>query len=166
MTVIEPWATMIAVGIKRVETRSWPCPPAMIGDRLAIHAGKRKPTYTTFDGHIGACDVYVNGHGRDRHWEMENVTTGETHRLTFGAVVATCRVIACVPTEQVGFRLRYDTFVDVGDRLLLPIAEKPYGDYGRDRFAWVLGDVERLDPPIPAGGKQGIWYWNDERVSA
>ncbi len=34
-----------------------------------------------------------------------------------------------------------------------------YGDYGEGRFAWHLTDVEQLDPPIPAIGRQGFWSW-------
>lgn len=37
----QPWASLIAVGAKHIETRHWQPPRALIGQRVAIHAGKR-----------------------------------------------------------------------------------------------------------------------------
>jgi ASCH domain-containing protein len=37
----QPWASLIALGVKRIETRSWPCPAKYIGERVLIHAAKR-----------------------------------------------------------------------------------------------------------------------------
>lgn len=39
LTVKQPWASLIASGRKRVENRSWRPPAALIGQRIAIHAG-------------------------------------------------------------------------------------------------------------------------------
>ena len=41
ITLHQPWASLIALGIKTVETRSWPAPARLIGQTIAIHAGKR-----------------------------------------------------------------------------------------------------------------------------
>ena len=41
ITLHQPWATLIALGIKTVETRSWPAPERLLGQVIAIHAGKR-----------------------------------------------------------------------------------------------------------------------------
>ena len=35
------WASLIALGIKTVETRSWQAPERVVGQTIAIHAGKR-----------------------------------------------------------------------------------------------------------------------------
>ena len=43
ITLHEPWASLIIDGHKTVETRSWAPPVNLIGHRIAIHAGKRKP---------------------------------------------------------------------------------------------------------------------------
>ena len=40
LTLHQPWATLVALGIKTIETRSWPPPRAIIDRRLAIHAGR------------------------------------------------------------------------------------------------------------------------------
>lgn len=41
ITLHQPWATLIALGVKTIETRSWAPPKALIGERLLIHAGTR-----------------------------------------------------------------------------------------------------------------------------
>ena len=38
ITLHQPWASLVAVGAKTVETRSWK--PPCIGERIAIQAGK------------------------------------------------------------------------------------------------------------------------------
>jgi ASCH domain len=40
LTVWQPWTDAIARGTKRVENRSWPAPPGIIGSEIAIHAGQ------------------------------------------------------------------------------------------------------------------------------
>ena len=40
ITIIEPWASMIAHGFKTIETRSW---PTSYRGKIAIHAGKGTP---------------------------------------------------------------------------------------------------------------------------
>src|SRR5258707_11629152 len=41
LTLYQPWASFIAIGVKPFETRSWPPPTWLIGKRIAIHAAKR-----------------------------------------------------------------------------------------------------------------------------
>ena len=44
ITLHQLWATLIALGIKRIESRSWRPPCALVSQRIAIHAGARRPT--------------------------------------------------------------------------------------------------------------------------
>ena len=41
ITLHQPGVSLIALGIKTVETRSWPAPARLVGRTIAIHAGKR-----------------------------------------------------------------------------------------------------------------------------
>lgn len=38
LTLTQPWASLVVLGEKRYETRSWRPPAARIGERIAIHA--------------------------------------------------------------------------------------------------------------------------------
>lgn len=72
ITICEPYATLIARGIKRVENRTWAAPGAVVGKRIAIHAGKSKSWLAP--GNYGI----------------------PLSELTFGAVVATAVLADCV----------------------------------------------------------------------
>ena len=72
--------------------------------------------------------------------------------LPRGAVIATCQLIDCVRTEEIAFDGRYSG--------LLTVVEEAFGDYGPNRFAWILCDVKPLPEPIPAKGALGLWEWN------
>ena len=41
ITLHQPWATLIALGVKNVETKSWPVPERVLGQTITIRAGRR-----------------------------------------------------------------------------------------------------------------------------
>lgn len=41
LSIMQPWAAAIAYGAKRTENRTWRAPRWIIGETIAIHAGKR-----------------------------------------------------------------------------------------------------------------------------
>ena len=53
ITIWEPWASLIAHGIKREETRTWAPPVELIGQRIAIHAAKRRVNPTEWPEVMG-----------------------------------------------------------------------------------------------------------------
>ena len=125
----QPWATLIAIGAKRHETRSWYTP---YRGPLAIHAAKRcerpemrllaqEPFRTALHG-IG---IYL------------------LSQLPFGAIVALADLAECVPTTEL--------------RDGLSSQEWAFGDYSPGRWAWCLRNVYRLPEPIPYRGAQGLW---------
>lgn len=40
ISIKQPWASLIAHGIKDIENRTWKCPQKYIGQRVLIHASK------------------------------------------------------------------------------------------------------------------------------
>ena len=91
----QPWASLIAVGIKSVETRSWPAPATILGCRIAIHAAK-----TNKGMWLAAQDKEL--------WKvcLEALTFDERGFLPSGVIVATALVEVSIPTE----RLKPDIF--------------------------------------------------------
>jgi hypothetical protein len=57
LSVRQPYASLIVAGIKKVENRSWRPPEAIIGDVIAIHAGKAKPSQSEMEE---ASDQFVS----------------------------------------------------------------------------------------------------------
>jgi hypothetical protein len=140
LSLHQPWASFIAIGIKPFETRSWPPPRWMINKRLAIQASK-KPV------------------GANVEWAQEHGIVD----IPLGAVVCTAALIGAyhcgAPIAQGLLRITdyYGLAPSVERGLYL--ATDHFGNYAEGRWAWHLTDIERFDPPIPARGMQGIWEW-------
>ena len=46
ISIKQPWASLIAHGIKDIENRTWKCPQKYIGQRVLIHASSSKPVFS------------------------------------------------------------------------------------------------------------------------
>jgi hypothetical protein len=138
----QPWASFIAAELKPFETRDWPPPQWLIGQRIAIHAAKRPVNADN--------KAWAASHG--------------CHQLPLGAVVCAALLIGayqCGDTVKEGL-------VKILRRIEMPehahidpggVPTDEFGDYAPGRWAWRLTDIELLDPPIPARGAQGFWKW-------
>ena len=139
LTLHQPWATLIALGIKTIETRSWPPPSGLLGQTIAIHAGRKLqpnpgPQIET---------ILRQTHGD--HWRR---------RLPAGAVVVTATIRdAC---QIAGPAAATGCFVTHGRHI---VATDPYGDFSAGRWLWFLSDIKALPEPIPATGRQRLWHW-------
>lgn len=125
----EPWASAVAIGIKAFETRGW---ATSYKGPLAIHAAKtREHAWFIHDTEVRAA------------FEAHGIVSEKD--LPFGCVVCTCRLVGVKRVENIR-------------RELSPI-ELALGNYDAGRFAWELADVKRLETPVPARGSQGFWTW-------
>lgn len=133
VSLIQPWASLIAAGEKRIETRSW---PTHYRGPLAIHASKGFPE---------ACRELCNeepfrtalmaafGDGR---WV-------QVDSLPLGSIVAVCNLTKVLRTSDL-----------VGK---IPPQEREFGDYRGERFGWLLSNVVAVDPPIVIRGNRSLW---------
>lgn len=169
LTLHQPWASLIALRVKTIETRSWPAPEPLIGQHLAIHAAKREPVIAEQIG-----EWYT---GRADNAAGSPVIYGPTSdiELPLGAIVATARLAACVPMVedyealcgaydgpaalQLGTRpdgspcawlfpkwggaLEHHEMTDVSDQI-------PYGEFAPGRWAWLLEDIAPSTERCPA----------------
>ena len=142
LTLTQPWATLVAYGVKRIETRSW---PTNYGGPLAIHAAASMPRFAQEFLSDDVCLRALAGAG------------ALDHPMPRGAVVAVCTLVGC-------YRIGEDAAgwpVLAGDppERYVSEAEEPWGNYDSGRYAWVLEDVRRLEVPQPAKGQLGLWEW-------
>ena len=177
ITLTQPWASLVALGLKKIETRGWRTDHR---GPLAIHAAKGFPKW--------ASDLVRND------WEffgafhperaaslksagVRLIPSASGHQaaaeLPLGAVVATCQLVACWKTEL--FRLNglvsqeeFDSLRNSGSpyrggtRIVtaeMTDRERAFGDYSPGRWAWVLEDVKPLAVPVPAKGALSLWEW-------
>ncbi|WP_438350915.1 ASCH domain-containing protein [Paenibacillus sp. FA6] len=151
ITIIQPWATLIALGEKKFETRSW---ATKHRGPLAIHAGKKVDK-----------DAWMN--------EVIYMTLRKHGILTIndlptGAILATCNLSGCYMVERkaseqedripVWLKSTTAEGITLGWAGKFP-DEYYFGDYSDGRYAWKLADVKPLEDPISVKGQQGLWNW-------
>jgi len=129
-----PWAALVCLGIKKFETRSW-----VIKHRgpMLIHAAKRwdKPQrqlVETLERHLSAK-------------EHQKLSANCENR---GAIIGMVEVVACLRTEVVRDR------IDLKEALT--------GDFSNYRYAWALKNPILFDNPIEEIGKQRFWTYDKE----
>lgn len=134
LSLTQPWATLVAIGAKQVETRSW---PTNHRGSLAIHAAKG---WTLSDRWLVQHDEAFRDMLRPAGYV-------KPEDLPLGCVVAVCEVQSVRSTNNPDF-LRWLSFT-----------ERHFGNYGPDRYGWVLVNIKPLPTPIPAKGHLGLWDW-------
>ncbi len=171
----QPWATFVALGVKTIETRSW---KTSYRGPLAIHAAKRRPD----DGYGGEHWQCPRGSGTVM---LANDLDRVFHPMPLGAIVATCSLVdvapmlperglsdvdGTFPIIAISRDGRYVTglkwkntisptrYIDKEFSELIA-TQRPYGDFAPDRFAWILEDITPMDP-VPVRGRQGLWDWS------
>ena len=148
ITLHQPWATLIALEIKTVETRSWPAPERLLGQVIAVHAGKRMVWRP------GEC---IEQKLRARLGEEWSRT------IPAGAVLATATLAGMARVEHVDLtsgHAVHDVDTEMGSAAgtgRTPI--DPWGDFSSGRWLWSLADVKAFPKPVPAIGRQGLWRW-------
>lgn len=143
ITIIQPWATLIAVGEKRFETRGWSTKHRGL---LAIHAGVKVD--------LDACKEPEIAAALARH----GYTAGNLPR---GSVLAVTKLEECWEIDRC-FRGDILLEKDGGNTMREdPISKKEqaFGFYDPGRYAWELGDLWRLPQPVLAKGKLSLWEW-------
>jgi hypothetical protein len=134
LSLWQPWASLIAVGGKRIETRHWPAPSWLVGQRIAIHAAKR-------ESELWMCmrapfALYLP----------------DPDLLPRGYVIATARLDRCPEMTPAAIEMLERNQPE----------EHAFGLYEPGRFAWVLQDVRRLVEPVAFRGRQGLFDVPDE----
>lgn len=147
LTLTQPWATLVAVGAKRIETRSW---STNYRGPIAIHAAKAFPSGAKmlcesrlFCRLLGwpECPSLLT-----QDWLDDNAR--RIKALPLGCVLATARLVDCLETSLI--RRHFQSFNE---------QEEAFGNYEPGRFGFLLTDVVKLADPVPARGALGFWDW-------
>jgi hypothetical protein len=142
ITIHQPWATLLALGEKIFETRSW---STSHRGETAIHAGKQIDRE--------ACEREPIKSVLAKHgFTAENLPTG--------AVVGIGDLSHCwsIGTDyQSGMPVLFNGIG--GDTKRVSLNEEKFGYYENGRFAWEFDEMFKLPAPIPAKGQQRLWNW-------
>jgi len=137
LTLWEPWASLVAVEEKKVETRIW---ATKYRGPLAIHAAKKSPPEWLGASRNGdyfqeRLALIEKKYGWENGWWKQ----------TAGNVLCIVNLVAVECTELVR--------VDLGEQEIL------FGNYDHGRYALFFEMIERFETPIPAKGNRLLWEW-------
>jgi len=132
LTLTQPWASLVALGHKQIETRSW---RTHYRGPLAIHAAQGFPPFAR----EFAAEEYAIGRLTERPPHRS------PPRLPRGALVAIVVLDDVRPTEEVALETTG--------------LERRLGDFTSGRWAWLFDPTKRfvLDEPIFCKGALGLW---------
>jgi len=127
LTICQPWATLIAIGVKTIETRSW---SSSYRGPIAIHAAKR------FSDDFRSLPVayQIIKALRDHDRRPADCPTG--------AIIAVADLVGVEVISQ--------------DNYPGP-PEREFGDFRAGRFAWTLRHIVELTVPLPCRGFHRLW---------
>jgi hypothetical protein len=128
LTLWQPWASMVELGEKRVETRCW---STKYRGEIAIHSAAALPP-----AWLGA-----SRHSPEFRQEVADVLNCRIEHvaelvrgLPLGKVLCVVRLDSIETTDSV--------------REILCERERIFGNYEDGRYAWFMEMVQRFDPPI------------------
>jgi hypothetical protein len=150
LTLTQPYANLVAIGAKRIETRSW---ETLYRGPLAIHAGKGLRPVGGKQGLMELC--------RSEPFRSVLLAAGYlgTPALPLGAIVATCELVDCRRIPAILPDAWGYLTPDRADEWQLTDQERAFGDYTPGRFAWLLSNVRALPEPVPCKGALGLWNY-------
>ncbi|HEX9036383.1 MAG TPA: ASCH domain-containing protein [Ktedonobacterales bacterium] len=140
LSIRQPWASLIASGAKRIETRGWAPQRLTAGQFVAIHAGTR---WTARERQLCAEDPLIKrlldqAAVRDL-WRFE--------QPPLGCVVAIARFAQYAPVSALAG---------------ISPQERRLGDYRPGRFGWIFSAVQPVSP-IPLRGRLGLFDWQPQK---
>jgi activating signal cointegrator 1 len=151
LTIYQPWASLIALGEKKIETREWYTPHR---GPLAIHAGLN-------DLHVQNIHASVKRALHSRQARVEAPFVPAFLQMCEARGLKPLEWLWNLPLgEVVGLATmtRCETMTSTLIKAQTP-QELAFGGWGLGRHAWVLENAYALKPTVKAKGAQGIWSW-------
>lgn len=87
ISIKQPWASLIAHGIKDIENRTWKCPQRYIGKRVLIHAAKT----SVKEGWSALTETQL-----EKVFPHKNKLYGDNEELPYGAIIGSVVISDCV----------------------------------------------------------------------
>jgi activating signal cointegrator 1 len=150
LTLWQPWATLVAMEMKRIETRCW---ATKHRGELAIHAAAKLPP--KWLGASSRTDPFrdeladIFGVRRDRDDRAGKHVDDILRGLPYGKVVC---IVNLLEIEETSDMLRE----------IVSTRERIFGNYEDGRYAWRLEMIEVFEPAIPAKGNRMLWNWKPQ----
>jgi hypothetical protein len=136
LSLLQPWASLVAWGHKKYECRSW---RTDYRGPLLIHASARKPNKREklmFE----QADIF-------------SIYISDMNMLPYGCLIAKVVLKEIYSTDFLIQHLELDPFHNWTQELA-------FDDYSPGRYAWILQSAEAFSNHIPVKGSLGLWEYN------
>lgn len=175
----QPWASLVALGIKKYETRSW---ETKYRGKLLICSAKRHSVNVGILKDLGLIwseypflypeDITDATESQKQlvrrlGWTWrENISRYEASVFDYiksspyfdiGKVLCVVDLVGCLKMGTNVFRKGKDSFYLDSRLTEISNLEQLCGDWRVGRYAWELANLMPLPNPIPIKGKQGLW---------
>lgn len=142
ITLHQPWASLVALGAKTIETRTW---GTQFRGFLAIHSSSKLPALA--DEFFWLPRVRSTFMERGANSNRGHLTLED---LPLGRVLAVVRLVDVVRIEQ-GKALGEEV---TREELL-------FGNFAPGRFMWKFEGAIALPEQVQARGAQSLWEWKE-----
>lgn len=131
ISLLQPWAELVVMGAKTIETRSW---NTKYRGELYIHASKK---------------FYHNDIDLRHYPPFDKYITDEVfNQIKCGYIIGKVDLIDTFSTNDRQFCIG------------LSSQEVAFGDYSKNRFGWILDNPVKFNNPIEAKGSLSIWEYD------
>jgi hypothetical protein len=139
LSFTQPWASLVCLGEKKIETRSW---KSWYFGPILIHASKSFPKWAK-----ECCEeepFYSALRPRGIYAYPE---------LACGHIIGMAELVSCSNTEDIRWKLTAED-----------LKEQAFGDYSPGRYGWFLENAQFLPKPVLAKGALGLWKFDMEVI--
>lgn len=147
ISLLQPWASLVVLGHKKIETRSWDTP---YRGPLLIHASKR------WDANLSLTISKINAYELLCQAGYEWDCLGKKTTFPLGAIIDRVELITTFPVEML-LRSDADGIYFNEHSVSFTEQEKAFGDYSDGRYGWLLSRPMRFDKPLPCKATPGLW---------
>ncbi len=147
ISLLQPFASLVVMGAKKIETRSW---NTQFRGELYIHASLSKKY-----GEVSCRELCY------KKPFNKFIDGGLAYdKLPFGAIIGKVKMLETFPSDQLFTYINHnEDLFDLDNWNIDDVfyRERCFGDYSNNRFGWLLSNPEEFVYPIAAKGKQGFW---------
>ena len=135
LSLLQPWATLVVVGAKKFECRSW---KTNYRGTIIIHASAKRPNYRekVFFEEASIFKKYIDS----------------IDYLPYGAIIGKVTLKEIYKTEW----LIQNFEIEHGHNWEQELA---FDDYSPNRYAWHFEQAETIEPVLPMKGSLGLWEY-------
>ncbi len=164
ISILQPWASLVALGHKKIETRSW---NTKYRGELLIHAsmGKKKEGALLMNSTVCQKAIGNTFLSLEDHLWLND--------LPFGAIIGKVNLEAVIQSENIdssadpfqqSMLINSDRSRFTSNCATISPQELAFGDYSPNRFGWLLSDPVLFENPIPCKGQLGIWNFDPRSI--